>query len=136
MLLLMWPLTAGAHPPSGILLTYDADSKVLHVDVSHVSRDHIRHHIRKITIYRNGMEVMSKYFHQQIDPAKFTQDFPVNAEAGDVLKIEAFSTQGGSLEETLTVSGDAVPEAPPVPTRSIRPAPDVREPPDVYSWPR
>ena len=92
---------AAAHPPTEIRLTYEGAN--LHVEVIHTTINHTRHYIRKITISKDKQEIQSQYFHQQVDPAKFVQDFKIEAKPGDVLVVEAFSSQGGSLSASMTV---------------------------------
>ena len=99
------PLIASAHPPTEVRLAF-VEGK-LHVEVIHTTIDHTRHYIRKITISKDKREIHAQYFHQQVDPTKFVQDFKLDVKPGDALVVEAFSSQGGSLSASITVPAEA-----------------------------
>ena len=102
-----------AHPPTEMVLSYDKETKTLHIDIKHVSDSLREHNIRRIIIYRNEEEAQALNFNTQKPPG-LTEDVVVETKSGDILRVKAISSEGGKKEATLTVSVDeSVEEAPP-----------------------
>ena len=101
-LMFMAPL-AMATPPTEILLSYDKEKEVLHVEATHVSNKPEKHYLRKFIVSLNGNPQPEIYFHRQVDPAKFVTDIPLKAKEGDVIAVEISCSQGGVKTEELTI---------------------------------
>ena len=93
---------AYAHPPSEIALTYDPDTKMLHIDIKHVSDSLRKHHIRKLIIYKNDAEFKSFSYVTQKPPG-LEEDALLDAEPGDTIRVKAVCSEAGSQEATLVI---------------------------------
>ena len=102
-----------AHPPREIKMEYDAVQKILKIDMEHVSRNHTRHYIRKIVVTVNDRPPMVEYYRQQVNPAHFTVEIPLEAKGGDKIAIQAYSSEGGiqeaSIDVPVTVNPSTIP---------------------------
>ena len=105
------PSSVFAHPPSSIDLQYDKKNQKLLIDVHHVSQKGFRHYIEKIQITKNNEAPVVNYYRQQVDPNEFQVAVPLQAKAGDAIKVEAFSNQGGSTSETLEITKEVLEKA-------------------------
>jgi hypothetical protein len=92
-----------ASPPVSISLSYDTVKGSLHMDAVHPSFDLNKSYVRLINIYVNGNQVSSLNYYRQNDYNSFSDDVPLTAQVGDVIKVEMFCTLGGSLSQELTV---------------------------------
>jgi len=92
-----------AHPPNKIELDYDQEEKVLYIDIYHLSRNHLKHFIRKFEIYKNGEKVKTETNRQQIQPLHLTFEVPLEAEIDDEIEVKAYSTKGGIKSAQLGI---------------------------------
>jgi len=92
-----------AHPPRTLNAEYDFEQETLYVHMKHLSRDHRKHYIRKVTVFNSGEEVAKKTNRQQIDPNEFAFTLSVPAEEDDQLEIKAYCAKGGTKSTSLTV---------------------------------
>ena len=93
---------ASAHPPSKIELSYDDKEQALTVDIAHVTSDVVKHHIRKITLYKNDQELESYYFVTQT-PQGLIDKIPLEAKSGDKIRVKVVCKEAGYKEETLAI---------------------------------
>lgn len=91
-----------AIPPQSMEAAYDADAKVLHVNIQHLSRNVKKHRIRKITVTKNDRESQD-FFYPKQDPQGLVVDIPFEAESGDKLIVKAFCSEAGSEEVEVSV---------------------------------
>ncbi|MBN2398213.1 MAG: hypothetical protein JXI32_07520 [Deltaproteobacteria bacterium] len=91
-------LSAGAraHSPNDISLRYDQGSRTLSVTISHAVSDPRKHYVKKITITKNGEPVATHDYTSQPEPSPFTYTYPLEAKAGDTLKVTADCNYFGS----------------------------------------
>ena len=101
-----------ATPPTSIDLTYDLDKGSLHVEAVHPSFNLDKSYVRLMNVYVNGQQSSILNYYKQIDYNKFTDDVPVSAKVGDVIKVELFCSLGGDMSKELTVvkPGEAKPD--------------------------
>ena len=90
--------------PANISLNYDSDSQTLKIDVAHVSNNVREHYIRRLVIYKNGLEIKSMTFPRQPTPTGFTQDISLATQPGDLIKVEAFCREGGTAEAHIVIA--------------------------------
>ena len=93
-----------ATPPVSISLTYDLAQGSLHVEAIHPSFDLEKSYVRLMNVYVNGAQVSTLNYYRQNDYNKFTDDVPVTAQVGDVIKVELFCSLGGDMSKELTVT--------------------------------
>lgn len=104
-ILMMLAGTAFSHPPTEMLLSYDKETKTLHVDIKHISDSLREHHIRRLIVYRNDEEAQDMNFNTQKPPG-MDADVVVEAQPGDVLRVKAVCSEAGNKEQSLTVPED------------------------------
>ena len=95
-------VSALAHPPSQILLTYDKDTKMLHIDIKHVSDSLRKHHIRIVVVYKNDEEVKSFSYVTQKPPG-LEEDVLLDVVSGDTIRVKVTDTEAGPREETMVI---------------------------------
>lgn len=95
-----------AHPPTDLKLTYDMASRMLQIEMTHVSGSLNKHTIRRIVIYKNQEEYFSKTIARQTTAYGFKEDYPVQAKEGDVLMAKAFCSNGGIARAEYIVPED------------------------------
>ncbi len=108
--------SALAAPPTGISLTYDFDKSSLHVSARHPSDNMDKNYLRRLVIYRNGMEEQALTFARQKIAAGLEEDVSLSASPGDLVRVEIFASEGGkgSAEITLTApQSEGGPATPP-----------------------
>jgi len=103
MALVLWPAAAGAHGPKDVTLAYDSDSRILSVTISHTVSDPRKHYVKKVTIAQNGSPVAIREYTSQPESSPFTYTYPVEAKAGDVLKVTTDCNYFGSKTDELTI---------------------------------
>ena len=99
-------LRGEARPPSKIDLSYDKDTKRLHVVVQHVSENLRKHHIRKLDVSVNDEMPFSHYFPSQTSAAELITDIPLDVAPNDTIRVEAFCSDAGRAEQTLFITED------------------------------
>ncbi len=109
--------SAWATPPTEMDLSYDPAQGTLHVEAKHVS-DHLdKHYLRRLLLYRNGVQEQELTYTRQKYPSKFIEDIPLIAKPGEIIAVEVFCSQGGSKRAELTIDSTSTSPAPapPVP---------------------
>lgn len=103
-----------AHPPQGIELSYDYESQILSVTITHNTIDENSHYIYKVEVEKNGDTAISDNYDSQPTRDIFTYFYDIEADTGDELDVTAFCSLFGDLTESLTVTGDNTPPTTPV----------------------
>ncbi len=93
-----------ATPPTSITLSYDLDKGSLHVEAVHPSFNLEKSYVRLMNVYVNGQQVTTLNYFKQNDNYEFTDDVPVTAQEGDVIKVELFCSLGGDMSKEMTVA--------------------------------
>ena len=107
--LIFMATTTSAHPPTGMKLDYNQTTGTLHIEMRHVTGNMRKHYIRRILVYKNQEEPISLAIPQQTTPSSMVKDVPLKANPKDVIRVQAFSTDGGSAEETLIIPESVTP---------------------------
>ena len=92
-----------ATPPVSITLSYDATKGSLHVQALHPSFNLEKSYVRLMNVYVNGAQVQTLNYFRQNDYKEFTDDVPMTAKAGDVIKVDLFCSLGGEMAQEMTV---------------------------------
>jgi len=90
------PAGVRAHSPNDISLRYDQGSRTLSVTISHAVSDPRKHFVKKVSITKNGEPVATHDYTSQPEPSPFVYTYPVEAKAGDTLKVTADCNYFGS----------------------------------------
>jgi len=98
------PLLVAAHSPASMSLDYDFGSQILTVTISHTVTNPASHYIENITVYKNDVKVESRLYSSQADSTTASDTISITAENGDELRVWAECVQGGTVQNTITVS--------------------------------
>jgi len=97
---------AYAHPPSDIIITYDAANRILHAVIIHNVSNPANHYINKVDIGINGKEVIEHVISKQDNNTSQTVSYLIpDVKAGDKLSVEAYCSISGKLEKEIQVKG-------------------------------
>ena len=97
-------LSAYAHPPINIVITYDLQSRVLRAAIKHNVNDPKRHYIKKVDVCINGKEVLThKLSRQDNGTIQIVAYIIPDAKPGDELSVEAYCSIQGKLEKKIAV---------------------------------
>jgi len=99
----MYPQTSLAHAPKDVNLSYDSQSQILTVTMTHKSPFPNTHYIKSVEIKKNGNVVNTYKYENQPDQATFTYSYKVPATAGDTIETKASCSLFGSKTVNLTV---------------------------------
>ncbi|MBI5149556.1 MAG: hypothetical protein HZA28_02130 [Candidatus Omnitrophica bacterium] len=102
-LLIFCPRPVAAHPPSEVKLSYDAPTATLHIEVAHLAKNLRQDGIRQLVVYKNGRELGRITVVRQATHDGLTEDFPLEAAAGDTVRVRATSKGGGYLDQTIVI---------------------------------
>jgi len=92
-----------ATPPSTIEADYVKDDGKLYVFMSHVSRDHHNHYIRKTDVFINGKKLASESNRQQIDPNSYGFALSLSPKENDEVTVKAYCSEGGTKTVSFVV---------------------------------
>ena len=92
-----------ATPPTSITLTYDLAKSSLHVEADHPSFNLDKSYVRLMNIYVNGAQIFARNYYRQEAYDKFSDDLPLTAQVGDVIKVDLFCSLGGEMSKELKV---------------------------------
>lgn len=95
--------SAFCHPSTGAALSYDQDSKTLKIEIKHTTSDMVKHHIRRLIVYKNKQEIQSFTIVHQTTPNSVVKEVSVDAVPGDILTVEAYCNEGGTTTQDLIV---------------------------------
>ena len=98
----MYPQMSFANAPQDMKLSYDSQSQMLTVTITHKSPFPNFHYIKIVEIKKNGNIVSTNKYKNQPDQATFAYSYNVPAKAGDTLEVKASCSMYGSKTVNLT----------------------------------
>ncbi len=104
-LLLIFPLSASAHPPSDIQLSYLEKEQTLQVTITHNSFFPSSHYIKQVEIQKDGEKSAIYEYKSQPDKTKFSYVYSVPLKEGDHVEVRAFCNIYGSRTGSLVIPG-------------------------------
>jgi len=99
----MYPQTSVANAPQDVKLSYDSQSQMLAVTITHKSPFPKLHYINNVEIKKNGTIVSTNKYENQPDQATFTYSYKVMAVVGETIEVKASCSLYGSKTTNLTV---------------------------------
>jgi hypothetical protein len=99
-LLLAVPFPAAAHPPSALVLSYDAAAQTLTIEITHASQSPGTHFIKMVEVTRDGKTLPPTEYKSQPNQATFSYTYPLD-NPGDVVEVKASCSIFGSRSETM-----------------------------------
>lgn len=98
----MYPQTSLANAPQDVKLSYDSQSQVLNVTITHKSPFPNYHYLKIVEIKKNGSVVSTNKYENQPDLDTFIYSYKVPA-AGETLEATVSCSLFGSKTTNLTV---------------------------------
>ena len=99
----MYPQTSLANAPQDVNLSYDSQSQMLTVTITHKSPFPNFHYIKIVEIKNNSNIVSTNKYKNQPDQATFTYNYKVPAKVGETLEVKASCSLYGSKTVNLIV---------------------------------
>jgi len=99
----MYPQTSLANAPQDVKLSYDSQSQMLTVTITHKSPFPSLHYIKNVEIKKNGNSVSAGKYENQPDQATFSYSYKIPATTGEKLEARASCSLYGSRTANLTV---------------------------------
>jgi hypothetical protein len=99
----MYPQMSLATPPQDVQLSYDSQTQMLTVTITHKSLFPNFHYIKIVEIKNNGNIVSINKYKNQPDPVTFTYTYKVPARVSDTLEVTASCSLYGSKTVSLIV---------------------------------
>jgi hypothetical protein len=99
----IYPQISLANPPKNVQLSYDSNSQMLEVTITHKSPFPNVHYIKIVEIKNNGNIVSTNKYKNQPDKATFAYSYKVPAKAGETIEVKASCSIYGSKTINLTV---------------------------------
>jgi hypothetical protein len=99
----MYPQKSLANAPQDVKLSYDSQSRVLAVTITHKSPFPNYHYIKIVEIKKNGSVMSTNKYENQPDQDTFRYSYKVPAAAGETLEATASCSLFGSKTTNLIV---------------------------------
>jgi len=99
----------GAHPPSDMTISYNADVDEFVVSITHSVSDPTTHYIYNVTIEKNNEFYRGFDYTSQPSSLSFTYNYSdIKGDNGDMFSVVARCIQGGQISRSLTVGSSTV----------------------------
>ncbi len=102
----IFSITASAHSPSNMDLSYAVETQTLKVTITHQVANPDTHYVYNIVIKKNGETYNTYDYTSQSSITSFTYNYNINTTEGDVIEVTASCIQTGSITRQVTVSAD------------------------------
>ncbi|SEL98998.1 hypothetical protein SAMN04489760_10226 [Syntrophus gentianae] len=106
-LLLVFPLSASAHPPSDVQLSYLEKEQTLQITISHNSIFPSSHYVKQVEIQKNGEKPTIYEYKSQPDKTKFSYVYKMPLKEGDRVEVRVVCSVYGSRTVSLVLPGPA-----------------------------
>jgi hypothetical protein len=104
-LLLICPLSASAHPPSAVQISYLEKEQALQVTISHSSFIPNSHYIKQVEIQKNAEKPIVYEYKSQPDKTKFAYVYALPLKEGDRVEVRVICNLYGSWTGGLVMAG-------------------------------
>ncbi|MFX0205530.1 MAG: hypothetical protein ACFFDT_06050 [Candidatus Hodarchaeota archaeon] len=94
------------HAAPFVELTYNSTGNTLTVVIEHGVEDRTTHYINTVSVYVNGVGVVSESYTSQPDDAIFVYQYDVEANDGDVIQVTTTCILGGTTSDSITVGDE------------------------------
>lgn len=99
----IFPSLSFAHSPSEVTLSYNKDTKVLEVKVTHSVSFPNSHYVKKVEVIKNGEVGNALEYQSQPDKKTFVYTYELELTSGDQLEVKASCNIFGSKTVQLKV---------------------------------
>ena len=90
-----------AHPPDDMALSYNSNTNVLSVTITHGVPDNTTHYVVSVEIKVNGSTDQTLYYTSQPDLTIFIYEYTVITNSGSTIQVTATCVVGGVITKTL-----------------------------------
>ena len=90
-----------AHPPDDMALSYNSNTNVLSVTITHGVSDNTTHYVVSVEIKVNGSTDQTHYYTSQPDLTIFIYEYTVITNSGSTIQVTAICVVGGVITKTL-----------------------------------
>jgi len=105
--LLIFPLSASAHAPGDVQLSYLEKEQMLKVTITHNSFLPNSHYIKQVTIGKNSEKPVVHEYKNQPDKKTFTYTYQLPLKKGDQVEVKVFCSLYGSWTGGLVIAAPA-----------------------------
>lgn len=105
LLLLIYPLSAAANPPSAVQISYLEKEQSLQVTITHNSFMPNSHYIKQVEIKKNDEKPLIYEYTSQPDKTKFAYVYKLPLKEGDRVEVKVFCNIYGSWIGGLVMAG-------------------------------
>ncbi|MFX1503732.1 MAG: hypothetical protein ACFFDH_22415, partial [Promethearchaeota archaeon] len=102
-LISMTTVNTKAHNPSNMSLSYDSNTKVLSVSITHTVTNPSSHYIEYVLIRVNGSTVLNQIYTSQPSTSSFTYDYNITAGDRATIQVTASCSISGSITRSITI---------------------------------
>jgi hypothetical protein len=96
--------TAYAHPPQDIIITFDVNTKILHVVIVHNVSNAVNHYIKKVDVSLNGKDIIEHLISRQDNKINQTVSYLIpDAKIADVIGVEGYCSISGKLKKEIRI---------------------------------
>lgn len=96
--------TTYAHPPSDIMITFDANTKILKAVIMHNTSNPASHYIKKVDLGLNGKKIIEHTISKQDNNESQTVSYLISdLKDGDLLSVEGYCSISGKLLKEIIV---------------------------------
>lgn len=101
-----------AHPPKGLELAFDFDSRILTAQIMHSVKDASKHYIYKVIVDLDGKKIIEQTFKKQVDDGLQQVTYKViDAHEGSKITVTAYCNISGKKSAELVVTQTKAKEA-------------------------
>jgi hypothetical protein len=98
---------AYAHPPSDIIISYDAKTKILQAVIKHNVNNPESHFIKKVDVGSNGEEIIEHKISRQDNFASQTVSYLIpDAKVGDTISVEGYCSISGKFKKEIVIKAE------------------------------
>lgn len=98
------PMSAMAHPPGSVKLSYNLSAQTLTVTIVHKTSAPNSHYINKVALNQNGKPAGINTYQNQPDQSEFSYTYSLPAKIGDTVEVTVTCNIYGSKTEKLIVN--------------------------------
>ncbi|MBS3814287.1 CHRD domain-containing protein [Candidatus Bipolaricaulota bacterium] len=94
-----------AHPPSGMNLSYDGETRILTVVINHRVGNKSNHFVDQVVLTKNGEKILEESYNEQDTTSGAEFKYEIPAENGDTLTVTTQCNRFGQITRSIEVKG-------------------------------
>jgi hypothetical protein len=101
--LILFPSICLAAAAINVQLTYNVETKRVHLEASHPTDHPEKNFIRRVVFTINSQVSQAFSYARQKSPVKFVEYYELKVEPGDHIDVQMYSSEGGLAEASLDI---------------------------------